>query len=57
MIIGFVLLFISAISVYGLLLRAITTPDVNGDEMNVGTLWALFLFGLSMGIFLLWIAL
>lgn len=56
LIVGFSLLFISAISVFALLLTALKRPDQSSDEINIGTLWALFLFGLFMGMFLLFLA-
>lgn len=57
LVIGFTLLFISAISVCALLVIAIKKPEENSDDINIGTLWGLFLFGLSMGMLLLWISL
>lgn len=40
-----------------LLLRALRSAPRTGDETNVGTLWGLFVVGLTIGLFLIWWAL
>lgn len=57
MILGFGLLVLGGVSGYALFARALRISDRFGDETNVGTLWGLFLLGLSAGLALLWWAL
>ena len=57
MIVGGGLLLLGGISGYALFARALKLSDRFGDETNVGTLWGLFLLGLSAGLALLWWAL
>lgn len=57
MIVGGGLLLLGGVSGYALFARALKISDRFGDETNVGTLWGLFLLGLSAGLALLWWAL
>jgi hypothetical protein len=57
LVVGFGLLLLGAISGYALFARALKISDRFGDETNVGTLWGLFLFGLVVGLPLIWWAL
>lgn len=57
LVIGAGLLLLGSISGYALFVKALKTPDKFGDEANVGTLWGLFVFGLSAGLLLAWWAL
>ncbi len=57
LIVGFGLLVLGSSSGYALFNRALKTPDQFGDESNVGTLWGLFILGLSLGLLLIWWAL
>jgi hypothetical protein len=57
LIVGVALLLLGGISGYALFARAVKISDKFGDETNVGTLWGLFLLGLSAGLALLWWAL
>lgn len=57
MIVGLGLLLLGGFSGYALFARALKISDRFGDETNVGTLWGLFLLGLSAGLALLWWAL
>ncbi len=57
MIVGIGLLLLGSFSGYALFARALKISDRFGDETNVGTLWGLFLLGLSAGLALLWWAL
>jgi hypothetical protein len=57
MIVGAGLLVLGGVSGYALFARALKISDRFGDETNVGTLWGLFLLGLSAGLALLWWAL
>lgn len=57
MIVGAGLLLLGGVSGYALFARALKISDRFGDETNVGTLWGLFLLGLSAGLALLWWAL
>jgi hypothetical protein len=57
MIVGGGLLVLGGVSGYALFARALKISDRFGDETNVGTLWGLFLLGLSAGLALLWWAL
>lgn len=51
------LLLLGAIASYALLARALKISDKYGDETNIGTLWGLFILGLSAGVLLVWWAL
>lgn len=55
--VGFGLLILGFFSGYALFSRALKLSDKFGDETNVGTLWGLFVFGLSIGLVLIWWAL
>jgi len=57
LLVGFGLLLLGGGSGYGLFNRALKIPDKFGDEANVGTLWGLFIIGLSSGLLLVWWAL
>lgn len=57
LIVGVALLILGGVSGYALFARALKISDKFGDETNVGTLWGLFLLGLSAGLALLWWAL
>ena len=57
LLVGAGLLMLGSISGYALFARAMKISDKFGDETNVGTLWGLFLLGLSAGLALLWWAL
>jgi hypothetical protein len=57
LLVGAGLLLLGGISGYALFARAMKISDKFGDETNVGTLWGLFLLGLSAGLALLWWAL
>jgi hypothetical protein len=57
MIVGGGLLVLGGVSGYALFARALKISERFGDETNVGTLWGLFLLGLSAGLALLWWAL
>lgn len=57
LVVGIGLLLLGAISGYALFARALKISDKYGDETNVGTLWGLFILGLSAGLFLVWWAL
>jgi hypothetical protein len=57
LIVGFGLLLLGAVSGYALFARALKLSDKYGDETNVGTLWGLFLLGVSAGLLLVWWAL
>jgi hypothetical protein len=54
LLVGAGLLLLGGISGYALFARAMKISDKFGDETNVGTLWGLFLLGLSAGLALLW---
>lgn len=54
LIVGVGLLLLGGFSGYALFARALKISDRFGDETNVGTLWGLFLLGLSAGLALLW---
>jgi hypothetical protein len=54
LLVGGGLLLLGGISGYALFARAMKISDKFGDETNVGTLWGLFLLGLSAGLALLW---
>jgi hypothetical protein len=55
--VGIGLLALGGMSGYFLFARAVKISDRFGDEANVGTLWGLFLLGVSAGLFLIWWAL
>jgi hypothetical protein len=57
LIVGVGLLILGGVSGYALFARALKISDKFGDETNVGTLWGLFLLGVSAGLALLWWAL
>lgn len=57
LIVGGGLLLLGAFSGYALFTRALKVSDKFGDETNVGTLWGLFILGLSAGLLLTWWAL
>jgi hypothetical protein len=57
LVVGTALLVLGGVSGYALFARALRISDKFGDETNVGTLWGLFLLGLSAGLALLWWAL
>lgn len=51
------MLLLGTISGFALFIRALKISDKFGDETNVGSLWGLFLLGISSGLFILWFAL
>lgn len=55
--VGIGLLLLGGSSGYILLKRAMTTSEKMGDEANIGTLWGLFMLGVSAGLLLIWFAL
>jgi hypothetical protein len=57
LIVGIGLLLLGAASASALFVRALKLTDKFGDETNVGTLWGLFLLGLTAGLLLIWWAL
>ncbi|MGB5445174.1 MAG: hypothetical protein WBM99_06670 [Psychromonas sp.] len=57
LVVGGGLLLLGAISGYALFARALKISDKYGDETNMGTLWGLFILGLSAGLLLVWWAL
>lgn len=57
LIVGSGLLLLGGFSGYALFARALKMTDKFGDETNVGTLWGLFMLGLSAGLLLIWWAL
>ncbi|MCP4263426.1 MAG: hypothetical protein GY774_38850 [Planctomycetes bacterium] len=57
LIVGSGLLLLGGFSGYALFARALKISDKFGDETNVGTLWGLFILGLSAGLLLTWWAL
>jgi hypothetical protein len=54
LIVGSCLLLLGGFSGYALFARALKISDKFGDETNVGTLWGLFILGLSSGLLLIW---
>jgi len=54
LVVGCGLLLLGSVSGYALFARALKISDKFGDETNVGTLWGLFLLGLSAGLLLVW---
>ena len=57
LVVGFGLLALGGISGYALFTRALKQSDKFGNETNVGTLWGLFLLGISAGLLLVWLSL
>lgn len=57
LIVGSSLLLLGGVSGYALFARALKISDKFGDETNIGTLWGLFILGLSAGLLLIWWAL
>lgn len=57
LIVGIGLLLLGSVSASALFVRALKLSDKFGDETNVGTLWGLFLLGLTAGLLLIWLAL
>lgn len=53
-IVGAALLILGGVSAFTLFARALKISDRFGDETNVGTLWGLFLLGVSAGLWLIW---
>ena len=51
------LLLLGGGSGFALFARALKISDKFGDETNVGTLWGLFILGISAGLLLIWWAL
>ncbi|GAC18177.1 hypothetical protein [Paraglaciecola arctica] len=54
LVVGCGLLMLGSVSGYALFARALKISDKFGDETNVGTLWGLFILGLSAGLLLVW---
>ncbi|MBA2491357.1 MAG: hypothetical protein H0V34_06490 [Gammaproteobacteria bacterium] len=52
--VGAALLLLGGVSAFALFGRALKISDRFGDETNVGTLWGLFLLGVSAGLWLMW---
>ncbi len=57
LVVGSGLLLLGGLSGYALFTRALKVSDQFGDETNIGTLWGLFILGLSAGLLLIWWAL
>lgn len=57
LIVGSGLLLLGGGAGYALFTRSLKISDKFGDETNVGTLWGLFILGLSAGLLLIWWAL
>jgi hypothetical protein len=57
LVVGAALLLLGGGSGYALFVRALKISDKFGDETNIGTLWGLFVLGLSAGLLLIWWAL
>ena len=57
LVIGIALLFLGGFSGYSILTRSLRVSDKFGDETNIGSLWALFLIGISVGLFFIWLGL
>jgi hypothetical protein len=57
LVVGSMLSLLGGASGVALLLRALRTGSNIGDETNVGTLWGLFVVGLTFGLYLIWWAL
>ncbi len=57
LVVGSGLLLLGGLSGYALFTRALKVSDKFGDETNIGTLWGLFILGLSAGLLLIWWAL
>lgn len=56
-VVGFGLLFLGGVSGIFLFKRALSEKEKVGDETNIGTLWGLFLLGISIGLAMIWWAL
>ncbi len=56
-VVGAGLLLLGSGSGVALFARALKISDKFGDETNVGTLWGLFILGISAGLLLIWWAL
>jgi len=54
LVVGAVLLLLGGGSGFALFARALKISDRFGDETNVGTLWGLFILGISAGLLLIW---
>jgi len=52
--VGAALLLLGGVSAFALFARALKISDRFGDETNIGTLWGLFLLGVSAGLWLMW---
>ncbi len=57
LVVGTGLLLLGGGSGIALFARAMKISDKFGDETNVGTLWGLFILGISAGLLLIWWAL
>jgi hypothetical protein len=57
LVVGACLLLLGFASGFALFGRALRLSDKFGDETNVGTLWGLFLLGVSAVLLLIWWAL
>jgi hypothetical protein len=57
LIIGFGLLTLGSCSGYAIYRHAIKIPDKFGNEVQIASMWALFLIGLIFGLVLIWFAL
>ncbi len=57
LVVGAGLLLLGGGSGIALFARAMKISDKFGDETNVGTLWGLFILGISAGLLLIWWAL
>jgi hypothetical protein len=57
LVVGAGLLLLGSLSGIALFARALRLSDKVGDETNVGTLWGLFLLGITAGLLLVWWAL
>lgn len=53
LVVGAGLLLLGGFSGYALFARALKISDKFGDETNIGTLWGLFILGLSAGLLLI----
>ncbi|CAM3744554.1 hypothetical protein VA7868_03396 [Vibrio aerogenes CECT 7868] len=57
LVVGAGLLLLGAFSGCALFVRSLKISDKFGDETHVGTLWGLFILGLSAGLLLMWLVL
>ena len=57
LVVGSGLLLLGGVSGGALFARALKISDKFGDETNIGTLWGLFILGLSAGLLFIWWAL